>query len=333
MRLFRIDQMIHDRGPVSFEEMRQALRCSSPTLKRDIRYLREELNAPIVYSYKDNGYVYSQEPGSEGKRVVSYDLPATWYSPTEMYVLLTALRLFDKVEGERDGLLSGEMRAMKSRLLSLVRDDKIPPRELQKRIKVVLPELNVSRNPFFEVIGSALAERKRLRIVYYTKARKTENLREVSPMRLVNYKSRWYMDAWCHQTEALKTFNLSYISSAELLDKACKSVSMREVEQRLDSTYGLFSGDMIRIAVIEIDDVLGAYVKDEIWHKDQVMKIRENGSLELQVPYAHEAELAGQILRLGSHARVKAPASLRRHMREELLTTLNQYTLGLEGEL
>lgn len=61
MRLFRIDQLIHERGQVSLPEMVAALRCSVPTLKRDLRYLREKLKAPIVYSRKTNSYSYVRE--------------------------------------------------------------------------------------------------------------------------------------------------------------------------------------------------------------------------------------------------------------------------------
>ena len=59
MRLFRIDQMIQEAGVVGFETLRTTLQCSAPTLKRDLRYMREQLGAPIVYSAAKGGYCYS----------------------------------------------------------------------------------------------------------------------------------------------------------------------------------------------------------------------------------------------------------------------------------
>ena len=87
MRLFRIDQMIHDNGSVCFEKLQQALGCSAPTLKRDLRYLRDVLHAPIVYSRATHGYSY--ENGASPR------LPKAWYSPTELFTLLTTLDLFE----------------------------------------------------------------------------------------------------------------------------------------------------------------------------------------------------------------------------------------------
>ena len=48
MRLYQIDKLLAGGGAVSFEEMRAVLKCSAPTLKRDLRYLRERLDAPIA---------------------------------------------------------------------------------------------------------------------------------------------------------------------------------------------------------------------------------------------------------------------------------------------
>lgn len=317
MRLFRIDQIIHDDGSVSFEKLQQALRCSAPTLKRDLRYLREVLHAPILYSHEKRGYFYAS--------AVSPELPKAWYTPTELFSLLTSLDLFERVENEANGLLCGEMSAMKSRLMSLVQDDKLPAKELRKRFRVFLPVSRTPSSPFFEVIGRAVAQRKRLQIVYFSKSRSSENLREVSPMRLVNYKNRWYLDAWCHTSDALKTFNLSNVRSAEMLAKRCKTIAMKEVEQRLDSTYGLFSRGIAQKAVIKIDQEMGAYVKDEVWHADQKLEQHADGSLTLEIPYAQETELIGQIIRLGAHAEAVSPPGLRRSVQSTLRQALALY--------
>lgn len=307
MRLYRIDQMIHEEGAVSFESMRKALQCSAPTLKRDLRYLRTRLNSPIVYSRKLNRYIYSEENQAEGGLKA---LPCTWYSATEMYALLVALDLFDRVKNEKEGMLKGEMSSMRARLLSLLQEDKNQARELMKRLRVFLPRYAENSNAWFEIIGSALTQRKRLSIVYFALSKKTESVREVSPMRLVNYKGRWYLDAWCHTTDALKTFSLSRIKRCEMLTTQCEAVAMRDVNAALDAGYGLFSGGEIKKAVIAIDAYMAAYVKDEIWHAEQKITVNADGSIALEVPYAKEDELIGRLLELGEHARVTAPVSL-----------------------
>lgn len=325
MRLFRIDQLIRERGPISFEQLQAELKCSAPTVKRDLKYMREVLKAPIVYSPQANGYEYDDPSDGSQDAGQPLGLPATWFSPTEMNVIMTSLQMFSSIEQAHDGLLFNDMQALKARVLALLDNDKTSVREMQRRIKVIHEPMRIYKNTFFEIIGNALAGKKRLSILYYTQSKGTQKEREVSPQRLVCYHNRWYLDAWCHRTDALRTFSLANIRSAVQLTKASKAIAMRQIEQELDRSYGIFSGGRLQMARIAVDPEMGAYVKDEIWHRDQKLDLHSDGSLVLEVPYASEKELAGQILRLGEHAKVLAPASLKRYMRETLKRALSQY--------
>lgn len=48
-RFYKIEMLIRSRGCVSFAELREALEVSPATLKRDLQYLRERMDAPIEY--------------------------------------------------------------------------------------------------------------------------------------------------------------------------------------------------------------------------------------------------------------------------------------------
>lgn len=325
MRLYRIDQLIRETQPTPLKDLMRELDASEPTVKRDIQYLRTKMNAPIIFDRGRKGYVYGKKTRKAIQVLSEFKMPATWYSPTEVYVALRALQMFGTVEQTKDGLLCGEMPALKSRVLALFQDSKIEAQEITKRIRIVETPIRIYKNTFFEVIGGAIAQRKRLNIRYYTRSHESEADREVSPLRLVWYRNRWYLDAWCHQSEALKTFCLDYIRHALILSRDSKNVSMKLVEEKLDNSYGIFSGDELQTAEIEIDALMAEYVRDEFWHKNQVIESREDGSMLLKVPYAQETELAGQILRLGTHAKVLAPASLRRSIVLQLSAVLAQY--------
>lgn len=333
MRLHRIDQLIQEAGIVSFEKMQQELQCSSPTLKRDLRYMREELGAPIVYSYTQNGYYYAQDSkiASNKLQSVSAPIPASWYGADELYVFMSVLQMLDRIQADKSGLLSGDMRPLRARLLSLVRSDMITTRELAKRVKVIGDEYKHVNLPYFPLVGYAVSHRRRLRITYFAQGRGVESLREISPLRLVHYKNRWYVDAWCHQSDGLRKFAVENIRSAELSKKKCCSVAMRTIEDYFDSTYGIFSADQQERATakIRIDATMAPYVRNEIWHREQTMTSAEDGSIVLEVPYAVETELLSRILGLGVHARVLAPAALAERVAKEAAAVLRQYDASL----
>jgi biotin operon repressor len=55
-RIYRIDQLLKDRKSISFEYLKEKLEISRATLKRDIAYMRDRLNVPIIFDRELNGY-------------------------------------------------------------------------------------------------------------------------------------------------------------------------------------------------------------------------------------------------------------------------------------
>ena len=87
-RIYRIDQLLNDRKIISFQELLDRLEVSPATLKRDLAYMRDRLHAPIVYDRELNGYRFDV-PISDSR----YELPGLWFSPEEVYALLTMQHL------------------------------------------------------------------------------------------------------------------------------------------------------------------------------------------------------------------------------------------------
>ena len=58
MRRLIIDRLLSEKGLVTFAEIQSVLQVSSPTIKRDLHYMREQLGAPIRYSKMRGGYYY-----------------------------------------------------------------------------------------------------------------------------------------------------------------------------------------------------------------------------------------------------------------------------------
>ena len=55
MRRVLIDRLLSDKSVVTLQELQDVLKVSIPTIKRDLRYMRKELKAPLVYSRTRGG--------------------------------------------------------------------------------------------------------------------------------------------------------------------------------------------------------------------------------------------------------------------------------------
>ena len=67
-RLFRIHELIEarPRAGVTFDEIQRTLEVSRATVKRDLAFLRDRLQAPVVFVRESGRYVY--EAGACGPR-------------------------------------------------------------------------------------------------------------------------------------------------------------------------------------------------------------------------------------------------------------------------
>ena len=321
-RLYRIEALIRARGAVSFAVLLQELEISPATLKRDLEYLRSRLGAPIEYDRERNGYRFAETPQAGGR----HELPGLWFNEAELYSLLTAHQLLSGLDGA--GLLSRHLQPLLDRIRSLVGqgDGGEAAEHLAARIKVVTAWRRPVASRFFERVAQALLERRRLRLRYFTRARGTASLRDVSPQRLVHYRNTWYLDAWCHRTDALRRFALDAIEAAEPLEQPARELPLGEVQAEMDAGYGIYAtGSRRQWATLHFDATAARWASREEWHPEQKGRWLPDGGYELKLPYADATELVMDVLRQGAQARVVAPPALVQAVKRQLAATLALY--------
>jgi predicted DNA-binding transcriptional regulator YafY len=177
----------------------------------------------------------------------------------------------------------------------------------------------------FAVVGSALLRRKRLLIAHYVRARDETIEREVSPQRLVYYRDNWYLDAWCHLRNDLRSFAVDAIRRAEIIEQPARNVPEKTLDSVLGAGYGIFSGRKVQWAKLRFTPERARWVSLELWHPKQKARFEKDGSYLLEIPYSDSRELVMDILKQGAGAEVLAPAALRKDVAAQLKAALDRY--------
>ena len=307
-RFYKIEMLIRHRGCVSFAALTDELGVSRATLKRDLEYLRSRMDAPIVYDRFDNGYKFDVQPGNRAQ--AQHDLPGVWFNDREIHALLTMHQLIQELDS--GGMLARHLQPLLDKLHGMLGASEREAQELMKRVKIVTPARRPVEGRLFELAGSALLQRRRIQMTYYTRGRKAESERVVSPQRLVHYRNTWYLDAWCHTTDGLRRFSLDAVRGGAMLEQRAKDVAIKAVETELDGGYGIFAGarQKSQWATLRFTPEAAQWVQHEQWHPEQVSWLEADGSLTLRLPYADTTELAMDLLRHGEQVKVVAPAAL-----------------------
>jgi predicted DNA-binding transcriptional regulator YafY len=225
-RLYRIDQMLATHAVVTRETFLDELEVSWATLKRDLGYLRERLNAPIIYDAEVGGYRFAT-PECEGPR---YELPGLWFNADEAHALLGLHHLLSELE---PSLLSPHVAPLLSRLEAIVSDTGTSFEELTQRIRLVRSGARRRRVEFFGTVARAVLSRHRLRISHYHRESGTLGDRVISPQRLTFYRGNWYVEAWCHTREGLRSFSLDALRKLEVSKENEMNVSPLSGERKL----------------------------------------------------------------------------------------------------
>ena len=306
-RIACIDRLLREQGSVRTAEVAERFEVSARQIKRDIEYLRDRLDAPIVYRRAENAYLY-ERPFDElrfaDEKLLLFYVLARSLAANEHYVPIVSAELLASLESH------------------LARDY----RPVSERISYELSLAEPLSMEDFTTVCQAMLLGRRLDLVYVNaKAERSE--RSVEPERLVNYSGRWYLVAWDLLRGALRTFHLSRVEKLSISKELVASPSApgrddASVEVYLASGFGIFKGAATVEAKVRIKGPAAALVARQSWHPKQRVErgIDADGEphTDITLPVADWTELLGRVLSFGSAAEAIAPPEFRKAWKEEI---------------
>ncbi len=315
-RLYRYKSLLLSRHAVPTHELLATLGISIATLKRDLAKLRDKLHVPVVYDRAQGGYCLQ---AGHGRR----ELPGLWLTPEELVALATLQQLLVNFA---PGLLADKLNPLKERLASLLHDIDLDSLGLAQRIRVVQAGQRSLPPAAFEHVAAATLQRKRLLLRHHNRETGHTVERTVSPQQLVHYRDNWYLDAWCHLRNGLRSFAVDAIEHSHILpDETAVDMAPEALKQATQTSYGIISGTPTARAHLKFNPVKARWISGENWHPDQISRWLPDGSYLLEVPYSDDRELLGDILRHGPECEVLAPPALRTRVAQALRQAQARY--------
>jgi len=308
LRVHQIDQMLHNRGRVELQVFLDELEVSLATFKRDLEFMRFQLNAPIIYDRELNAYRFERTDNDGPK----YELPGLWLNASEAHALLTANAL---LEGIEPGLLGPHVQPLKARLAALLATEGIDPESVSQRVRLIQ---NLKRSmpvKHFQQVARATLDQKRIKLHHLNRNSGEVSEREVSPQRLTYYRENWYLDAWCHVRNDIRSFAVDAIESVEVLTTSAHVVSTQKLDSTLSDGYGIFNGPTKQWATLEFSAHRAQWVSRVVWHSQQRVTWLPDGRYRVEIPYNDDRELLNDVMSHIPHVVVVAPPALKARVR------------------
>lgn len=261
-----INQLLRERWRITLHELQQETGASRATLMRDIAWLRHELGCPIHWDAEERCYRWRPQSGQPNAPV---ELAGLWFTPDEVLALLSMEQLLAQIQP--GDLLQRQLRPVRDRLQRILHtaDSQRASSQLSQRVRIIGLARRGVRPHCFETVGLAMSQRQRLHIRYLARGTGQASEREVSPQRLVHYRSNWYLDAWCHERESLRSFSLDAIAWARVKSEPAIDLPEEGLDAALGAGYGIFSGAQVQWATLRFSAERARWVAAEEWHWDQ----------------------------------------------------------------
>lgn len=319
-RIFFIDRTIREHGGVAVSCIAARFEICDRQAKRDIEYMRDRLEAPIVWAASRRRYEYS-EPWESLHSADEKSLFAFAF----LRAILTEYVYVPVVSDEILTLLEERIAGRYARIAGKVRYE--------------LPDLEPIDGEVAYTLCQALLDSSALDIDY-TDAKGEVSARSILPARLVNYSGKWYCVALDSKSGELRTFAASRIRGAQRKNRAGDAAAASadsadpaefalsalppeaEIDRFLSSSYGIFKGEPIGRATLRFYGGAARAVREQVWHREQTLRdaIAPDGrpALDLSLPVHDWTELLGRALRCGANCEVMEPQEFREKWVEEI---------------
>ncbi len=277
---------------------------SVKTAQRDIEFMRDRLNCPLLYDKNQKGYLYKNN---------AFSLPLTYLSPEELTALLFAQKVLHDLSGGKAG---DDISAILQKITSLLQQN-VPDKSVENAVSLQLIGNTPAPQACFTPALEGCLKKRSLAFNYYSPASDSETVRTVDPYHLVNYMGTWHLIAWCHDREDLRDFVLARMKDTRILDETFCIPANFDIKKHMQSAFGIFKGQPKYAVTLRFSPWKSRWIKGQMWHKDQKEKLLKDGSLELTFPVSSFAEIMMEILSHGSDVEVIKPKALRTLVKEE----------------
>lgn len=184
----------------------------------------------------------------------------------------------------------------------------------------------------FDTIRSGLAEHRCLRIRYDSLFDGGMIRTKFSPYRVLFSRRDWYAIGRSSLHRSVRTFKLRRIGSAELLDDKYEIPPRFSVERYLGKAWHLIRDKTKPFhVVLRFSSLVARNVAEVTWHQTQRTKLREDGSLEMQVDVEGLSEISWWILGYGDQVEVVSPPELREIIAGRVSELMKKYAVELKG--
>lgn len=305
-RYYWFDRQVNAKRFPNAGSLARHFEISTKTAQRAIEFMRDRLQAPLEYDSKNKGYRYTDD---------SFVLPPFHVSQGELVSILLARNLLSESAG---GLISNHIQTFGKKLLSSIGEIGFTEDKLRHAFSAVWNGHSPAPPEIFQSVITALLENRLLTLTYDSPVSEQKTPRTLEPHHLQHYMGSWVLIGWCRLRSDWRKFFLSRMSELQVSNIPFNPRSEMEWKKLIQSSFGIFQGGETVAVTLQFNAFRAPWIREQVWHSDQVIKELPNGGVRLSLPVSDLREIKMRVLQFGADVEVLEPVDLRDEVRREI---------------
>lgn len=298
-RMLQIHQAIQAGKYPNASTLAAQLEVCTKSIHRDLEFMRDRLKLPIEYHKSRFGFHYTEPVKA---------FPTLQITEGELFALVVAERALQQYRGTN--LEKPLLSALQKMEQSLPDTISLSLSDVEQTISFRTSSEPILDLQVFDALAKATTARQQLEISYRKPGHQTAEPRVIDPYHLANINGEWFLFAYDHLRNDLRTFVPSRIKTIRPTGQTFERRKKFSLAERLRGSFGVQSGKGQFEVVIRFDARVADYVREKKWHESQQLRELKNGGVELRLRLSSLAEIARWVLSWGGEAVVIRPAEL-----------------------
>ena len=296
-------------------KLSEKFEISEKQAQRDVEFMRDRLDAPLVYDSNKKGYEFDDD---------GYVLPPIWFNEDELLGLCLALRLSSTLP---DRKLKDSLYDLLEKFLTYRFLESAPSlADIKEKVSVKNVQYYKVNEIIFHQVMDSLFRSEPLKISYYTPHKHEKTKRVIRPLHLFCYMGSWHLIAFCTLKNELRDFALSRIGAIEPTSRSIVlPIGLPPIKDYINKNFGLMIGQESVEICLRFTPEVADWVSEQVWYSGQQIYPNEDGSICLKFPVADFREIRREILKYGADLEVLSPLELRAEIEKEILRMSKVY--------
>lgn len=312
--MHRIFEKIRSGDFPNHRKLADELAVGQKTIQRDIEFMKDFMELPIEYNPTRYGFYFSSPVDN---------FPLLKLTEGELFAIFVGEKALESYIGtpfeqplkntfkKFAAGLSGELSFQWSELQNAISFKSMGTHPINPHL---LQEL-------------VLAIRKRREITFDYRGLTDERFqrRRVQPYELGSVDHKWYLFAFDHKRNAIRTFVPARMQALQTSNVTFPKPRDFSANKHLQNSFGVFAGGNPVTIRILFDQFAAQLIRERQWHPSQQMLNRDDGRLELVLSLGSFEEIERWILSWGLRAQVLDPPELVTRLKTIMTKCLAQY--------